>query len=497
MTQKQEKNDFLQAIDAMGEASVLVIGDMMLDRYVYGEATRISPESPVPVLKIARENKMLGGAGNTLANLAGLGVQAEIAALIGEDIAAFEIERMLSLLGAQGNLLMRSAERPTAVKTRFLAGHQQLLRTDMEVSEAIPEALEKSFKKRVMDSMKANPPRAIILSDYGKGLLTDKLVKAMLKEAQSRDIPVLVDPKGLDYRKYRGASLVTPNKKELSEATGGMAVNSDEEVILAAFKLMQECGIEAVLATRGKDGMTLVMHGVEPVHIRGIDQDVFDVSGAGDAVISTMAAGMVSGLSMNKAAELANLAGSVVVSKVGTAPIRATELRTAVSKQVTRSAALESPADAVETVRRWRAKDLKVGFTNGCFDILHAGHVTYLQEARKACDRLVVGLNHDNSVKILKGPQRPVHNQENRAAVLTALSSVDMVVLFGAYNDGDDNTAKELIAMLQPDYYFKGGDYDISEIPEATTVMDHGGQVKVLSLVKGQSTSNSLKKLKS
>ncbi len=480
---------------------VLVVGDIMLDRFVYGTVERISPESPVPVLSIGREERMLGGAGNALANLAGLGAQARIVSVVGDDAEGRLVRDKVKTLGFDDDLLITDSVWPTIVKTRFLAGHQQLLRTDQESKQAISSDAHEKVLRAVLKAL--DGVGAVLLSDYGKGVLTQNILNTVIKEAQDKDIPIIVDPKGADFSIYKGATVVTPNKKELSEAARGMAVSNDESIIAAAEKIINECGIEAVIATRSKDGMSVIQKGQSPAHIRSVgDIEVFDVSGAGDAVIATIAAGMAAGAELLQAAELANLAGSIVVTKVGTAPVRFEELQIALddssrsSLSRTRQAPLQGWDEASEDVKRWRARGLKVGFTNGCFDVLHKGHVSYLNEARQNCDRLIVALNRDESVCILKGPDRPVHDEDARAAVLGALGAVDMVVLFGAEEAGKDNTAIALLETLKPDVYFKGGDYNLEEIPEASTVQSYGGQVKVMGMHDGHSTTSSISKIK-
>ena len=283
----------------------------------------------------------------------------------------------------------------------------------------------------------------------------------------------------------------------MSDATRGLPTASDEEITTAAQNIIAECGIGAVIATRSKDGISVIAKNAAPFHARATENiEVFDVSGAGDTVIATIAAALAAGADLNAAAIIANAAGSIVVTKVGTAPIRAKELIEHLSESKSRKAPLAEWVEAAEQVRRWRAKGLKVGFTNGCFDILHYGHVSYLDEARGHCDRLIIGLNHDSSVKILKGEDRPVHDEVSRAAVLSALGAVDMVVLFGAAKKGDDNTAIELLKLLQPDIYFKGGDYKPEQIPEGPTVESYGGRVAVMPVYEGHSTTSSVKKIK-
>jgi D-beta-D-heptose 7-phosphate kinase/D-beta-D-heptose 1-phosphate adenosyltransferase len=452
---------------------------------------------------VAREETMLGGAGNALANLAGLGVKADMISIIGDDAEGRELTNIISGLGINADGLITDSARPTTVKTRYLAGHQQLLRTDFEKKHALEDSLANQILKSA--KQKLTSAKALIISDYGKGLLTPGLLKELIALAKSQGVPVIVDPKGQDFSIYKGATAITPNKKELSEATQGAAVSSDEDIVKAAERLISECGIESVISTRSADGMSVIQKGETPTHLRTADIEVFDVSGAGDSVIATVASALAVGGTLVEAAQLANLAGSVVVTKVGTAPIRMNELEAALMesgdmtskrKDRSRRAEILDWDAAAQQIKRWRARGLKVGFTNGCFDVLHVGHVSYLNDTRDHCDRLVMGLNTDSSIRILKGPDRPVHDENSRAEVLAALGSVDMVVMFGAKKDGDDNTAIKLLEALKPDLYFKGGDYTIDQIPEAPTVLKFGGEVKVMPVYEGHSSTNSIAKMK-
>jgi len=404
----------------MKSAPVLVIGDIMLDKFIYGNVERISPESPVPVLSIKREDQMLGGAGNALANLAGLRAAPHIISVIGEDDEGESLKSQLKSLNIDDKNLIIEKNRPTTVKTRYLAGHQQLLRSDFEHKTPMAE----STSEAVLAKAKALIPnvKALIISDYGKGLLSKDLIADIVKTANNAKVPVIVDPKGQDFSIYAGATAITPNKKELSEATKGSAVEQDADIITAANELIETCDIQSIIATRSKDGMSVIEKGKEPLHLRSSDIEVYDVSGAGDSVIATIAASLAAGGTLQDSASLANIAGSIVVTKVGTAPIRSNELTEALDsdlgdvlvKHYAKSKTLLRQADclqwdeAAERIKRWKAQGLKVGFTNGCFDILHSGHVRYLDQAREMCDRLVLGLNSDSSVKILKGPTRPI-----------------------------------------------------------------------------------------
>jgi D-beta-D-heptose 7-phosphate kinase / D-beta-D-heptose 1-phosphate adenosyltransferase len=502
-----------ETVLAMQNCAILAIGDIMLDRYVYGDAHRISPESPVPVLSIRNENLMLGGVGNVLANLAGLGAAVHVLAVTGRDLAAESVRRLVADRGADPRNLVELPDRPTTVKTRFLASHQQLLRTDFEKTEAITPAVGAALLAKAEALLPQ--VRAVVLSDYGKGLLTPEFIAALIKKAAAKNIPVLVDPKGSDYGIYKGAGIVTPNRKELSEATGGRPVKSDAEVVAAAQALMEQAGIGAVVATRSQDGMTVVRRAAkggfeEPVHLRTEAIEVFDVSGAGDTVIATLAAALAAGADLVAAAAIANVAAGLVVAKVGTAPVRRAELLAALDRKdldlrpresggmvidTAREAPLCNGDEASETVARWKARGLKVGFTNGCFDILHQGHVNYLNRARDRCDRLIIALNCDESVSRLKGAERPVNGEGARAAVIGALGAVDMVVLFGAQKAEDDKPVL-LIERLKPDIYFKGGDYTIQQLPEAPVVTAYGGEVAIMPLSEGHSTTATIKKMK-
>lgn len=497
---KPASPDLSGLLAALKGAPVLVVGDIMLDRFVYGSVDRISPESPVPVLAIKRAEAMLGGAGNTLANLAGLGAKAAIISVTGDDDNGCALQAKVKALGFDASGLLADAARPTIVKTRFLAGHQQLLRTDNESCTQVSQTITDKIISKTKDALKNS--KALVISDYGKGLLHKDLIAQLIALAKTAKVPVIVDPKGTDFTIYRGADIITPNRKELGDGSQGMATDTDEDVSNAAQHIIKSCGIGAVIATRSKDGMSVIRANEKTIHLRSRDIEVFDVSGAGDAVIATIAAALAAGGDVANAARLANLAGSIVVTKVGTAPVRFDELQTALDDDggfayAHKKAPLATRDESAEEAKRWRAKGLKVGFTNGCFDILHAGHVSYLNAARGQCDRLIVGLNCDTSVKILKGPTRPVHDEASRAAVLAALASVDMVVLFGAQKEGQDNTAIELLKALKPDLYFKGGDYaSVDEIPETPTVRACGGEVRLMPNFDGHSTTGSIGKIR-
>lgn len=480
-------------IKAARGQKILIVGDLMLDAFIYGDVERISPESPVPVLAIRKEDRMLGGAGNVFTNLCALGAEPLMFSVIGDDDAGRNALEVVRAFSKSPEGILADPSRPTTLKTRYLAQHQHLLRTDIEKTHALSPELEQKIITAVQAAMRS--AKAVVLSDYGKGVLTQSVIAAVIASAKEAGVPVLVDPKGRDYSIYRGASFVTPNRKELAEATTSASLKSDQEITMAAQKVLKDCGIGCVIATRSEDGMSVIGNS-EPLHLRAQVREVFDVSGAGDTVIATLAAMLAAGADIAMAARIANIAAGIAVSKVGTTPVRTEEILNALSGQAnhSRQARLASRDDAREQVRIWQAQGLKVGFTNGCFDIIHKGHVNYLEQARSRCDRLIVGLNHDASVRILKGPTRPINDEKARAAVIGSLSSVDLVALFGATKTGEDNTPCALIEELRPDIFFKGGDYTIDQLPEAKVVQAYGGAVEIMGLEDGFSTTNIIAK---
>lgn len=485
--------DMLNMLNAAKGQTIIVVGDLMLDLFVYGDVERISPESPVPVLSVRKQDYMLGGAGNVLTNLLALGLNPVVFALVGEDAEAGIVFDLVKKNGAGTNGIMQDSSRPTTLKTRYLARHQHLLRTDIEKTHAVPADLEKSMIAAIEKAIAS--AKAVVVSDYGKGVLSKAVLNAVIRAAKHSNIPVLVDPKGHDYSIYNGADYVTPNRKELGEATASANLKSDADIVTAARKLIAQSGIGCVIATRSEDGMSVIGKG-DPIHLHTKAQEVFDVSGAGDTVIATLAAMLAAGADIVTAATIANEAAGIAVSKVGTAPVRGEELRQRLNgdRHEGRQARLLGEQAALDQIRKWQAQGLKVGFTNGCFDIIHKGHVNYLDQARSHCDRLVLALNSDASVRILKGPTRPINDEEARAAVIGSLSSVDLVVLFGATKAGEDNTPCALIEKLRPDIFFKGGDYTIDKLPEAKVVQAYGGVVNIMGLEDGFSTTNIISK---
>jgi D-beta-D-heptose 7-phosphate kinase/D-beta-D-heptose 1-phosphate adenosyltransferase len=481
-----DRNDLLAALDRLAGASVLVIGDIMLDRYVYGDVERVSPEAPVPILTVMRETEMLGGAGNVARNIAELGARALCIGVAGDDADAAKVAELLESC-APGSILARDASRPTTRKTRFIAGVQQMMRADRECTHDMSAEIE----RQLIASLRSAKAGAVVLSDYGKGALTPAVIAAAFAAASRHKIPVLVDPRGLGYARYRGAALVTPNRKELHEASGRPTA-SDAEVEAAARHIQGSCGIAAVLGTRGPEGMTLVDEAGGVHHIAAEAREVFDVSGAGDTVIATVAAGLAAGLPLLDAVKIANCAAGIVVGKAGTAVASRAEIAEALRRQEGRSPAakITGRARALTQIEAWRRRGQRIGFTNGCFELLHPGHLHLIGQARRACDRLVVGLNSDSSVRRLKGEGRPVRDEAARAAVLSALADVDLVTIF------DEDTPAALIAAIRPDVLVKGADYTLDKVVGADLVQAHGGRVLLAELLPGHSTTATVAKLR-
>jgi len=485
---KNEVSDSARLIEALSGATVACVGDLMLDRFIYGSVDRVSPEAPIPVLRVERESAMIGGAGNVAANVAALGARCLLTGVVGDDEAGERARELIArAIGRSGDVIVEPG-RPTTVKTRLIAGRQQLLRADQETTRAVSSASIAA----VISAVRRDLPRikALILSDYGKGVLQPDTVQRLIELGWEAGIPVIVDPKGKDYGVYRGASVVTPNRKELSEAAG-MAVDDDASVVAACRRVIEASGVMAVVATRSERGMTVVTATGGVDHLPAQAREVFDVSGAGDTVVAVLAAALATGAPLTEAARVANLAGGVVVGKVGTAVVRASELLDEIHERAWRRSGskVQDVPIAVETLERRRAMGERIGFTNGCFDLLHPGHLSLLRQAKAECDVLVVGLNSDASVRRLKGPSRPVRDQASRAVVLAALSMVDLIVIF------DEDTPEKLIKALAPDVLVKGADYTVDKVVGADFVLARGGRVVLAELVPGQSTTATIERM--
>jgi len=478
-----QESDLIALIGRLASSRVVCVGDLMLDAYVEGTVERVSPEAPVPVLAVRREGTMPGGAGNVAMNLAALGVGADVVGVVGDDPDG---ERLQGLLGSSGRLVA-SGHRRTTLKTRYLAAGQQLLRADRDDTAALSDGEIVAIADAAGQAL--DGAGALILSDYGKGVVCQPVIDAVLKAAGERGVPVVVDPKGTDFARYRGADVVTPNRAELSAASG-QAVDDDDSAVKAARAIIDRCGIGAVLATRGEKGMTLVTP-TAVHHLPAQAREVFDVVGAGDTVVAVFAAGLGAGAPLERAAELANIAAGLVVAKVGTAVTRPEELFTALQDSTLHSleAKILPRASLIDRAEAWRRKGMRVGFTNGCFDILHPGHVSLLAQARAGGDRLIVGLNSDASVARLKGPDRPIQPQTSRAVVLASLSSVDAIVIF------DEDTPLDLITTLRPDVLVKGADYSLDQVVGAAEMASWGGEVLLADIVDGHSTSATISRM--
>lgn len=465
---------------------VLVVGDIMLDRYIHGEVERISPEAPVPVIRHAQRYERAGGAANVAMNLAGLGCKAILAGLWGDDSEQRELAGILERVGVDPVGVV-SSSLPTISKTRIVGRMQQLLRLDIESREAPPEMEANRLRERATELV--DKVNAVILSDYAKGALTDRLCESVIREARDKGVPVLVDPKTKDFSKYNGATTVCPNLGELSAATE-VSVHNLEALLEAGQAIMAEHDLQYLTVTMSEKGITLLRRNSR-YHSPARAREVFDVSGAGDTVIATLAAGLAGGLKIETAVELANLAAGIVVGKMGTVPIAQHELIAALtpSVEITAGEKILDLERARRRVAEWRASGETIVFTNGCFDLLHVGHITLLEDCRKFGTKLVLGLNTDSSVNRLKGPTRPIVGQRERARVMAALAAVDAVVLF------DEDTPLELIRALKPDVLVKGGDYTVETVVGHEDVIASGGRVEIVPTVQGFSTTNIVKKL--
>ncbi len=481
--------DFDKHLADIAGQTVLCIGDLMLDEFVYGEVSRISPEAPTPVLAVKRSELMIGGAGNVARNLVALGARCVFVGVVGEDDAGRALTEALdgySLIQAR---LVIDVARQTTRKVRFVSEHfsTHLLRADWEMAAPVDRETEEALIGSVVDALPG--AGAVILSDYAKGALTPRVIRAVIDAANAADKPVVVDPKGRDYSIYRGATLITPNRQELADATHS-AARTDDEIAAAAADLGASLDAKAVLVTRSEDGMTLInVDGA--VHVPAYPVRVRDVSGAGDTVVAVLAAMLAMNADFESAMRAANAAAAVVVGKRGTATLTVAELRSRIlpaSTLAPEEKIVFDWAQLDEHLVAWRRQGLRIGFTNGCFDLLHPGHVRLLTAARAACDRLVLGLNGDASVTRLKGPGRPVQPVEARAEVLAALEAVDLVVVF------DEDTPLELIARVEPTVLVKGGDYTRDQVVGAELVESLGGQVVLVDLVPGHSTTDMVKR---
>jgi D-beta-D-heptose 7-phosphate kinase/D-beta-D-heptose 1-phosphate adenosyltransferase len=477
----KDKLTLINWIEKFSEARVLTIGDVMLDRFVYGQISRISPEAPVPVLWSERTELTLGGAGNVVRNLCAIGSRVSFVSVVGADSYGHLIQNMLLSLGIRLSLVVEQS-RGTTVKTRFIAGQQQVLRVDEETTHWIEETTRKQVLQHIRDVIDGCD--IVLLSDYRKGLLCQEIIQSTIEFAKGSGKDVLVDPKGLDFTRYQGANVLTPNVRELHEATL-LPVDSDDAVVKASRTLIHTCHVEAILATRGPEGMSLIEATGDVTHLPAEIREVFDVSGAGDTVIAVLAAAVSAGAPLPEAAELANVAAGIVVGKVGTAVVYPRELIQVLRyRELSSAEAKVLPLESAhELVGLWRLKGYRIGFTNGVFDLLHHGHLSLLSQASQVCDRLIVGLNGDLSVRRLTG-EDPLQNETTRGAILASLELVNMVIIF------QEDTPMRLLEALRPDVLIKGGNYRIEEVIGGDLVRHYGGEV-VLADVDDIYTTNS------
>ena len=478
----------LHMLPAFSARLVLVLGDVMLDRYVLGEVRRISPEAPIPVLRAEQRRAVPGGAANVARNIASLGARAILVGVAGADAAAGELDALLRAMGPIVPDLVRDASRPTTVKTRFMSGPHQLLRLDEEASGPIAadveDAVLAAFARALPDC------DVVVLSDYAKGVLTDRVLAQAIAQACRAGVPVIADPKRATFSAYRGVSVLTPNLSEVARATS-IHDDDDAAVEAAARAACAQADAAAVIVTRSERGLTLVRSHGPALHIPTRARAVADVSGAGDTFVAALAIMLGGGASFDDAAVIANVAAGVSVGKAGTAAVEHAELAAALHQRelLAIDDKVAELGPALARIASWRAEGLRVGFTNGCFDLIHPGHVRLLAKSRAACDRLVVGLNTDASVARLKGPTRPVQNETARATVMASIASADLVILF------DEDTPERLIEAICPNVLIKGADYRVDQVVGAGFVQQHGGRVVLIDLEEGHSTTGTIQRM--
>jgi len=466
---------------------VLVVGDLMLDEYVWGKVDRISPEAPVQVVEVSRDDLRLGGAGNVINNLATLGARVTVASVLGDDEDGRLLRQQLDGLGVDTAGIVLASGRTTSRKTRVLASNQQIVRIDRETHAEITPDQERQLADRILAALPSC--QAVLVSDYLKGVLPESLLQTLISAGRSHGIPVIVDPKGNDYRKYRGATVLTPNRKE-AQVASGVAIHDQASLCRAGLTLREKLDLEALVLTRSEEGMSLFFRDGRDVHLPTEAREVFDVSGAGDTVLAIIGLGLAAGLPLDDAARLSNLAAGIVVGKVGTSTVAPAEILEAVGRQHhDADLKIHDRRELARLLEERRRRGDTIVFTNGCFDLLHVGHVKYLQAARKLGSLLVLGLNSDTSIRRLKGPKRPLISEEERAHILAALDCIDYVVIFS------EDTPLELISVLKPDILVKGGDYTPEGVVGKELVESWGGRIELIRFVDGKSTTNIIEKI--
>ncbi|MCA8979938.1 MAG: D-glycero-beta-D-manno-heptose-7-phosphate kinase [Planctomycetes bacterium] len=480
------RSKLLGLLDGLGSPTVLIVGDLMIDRYVNGEVTRISPEAPIAVLAARRAEEKLGGAGNVAWNLRSMGAEVDLLGVIGTDSWGDNLRKLLEDAGVHVDGLVTDPSRPTALKTRMMSGVQQMLRVDWEDASPVRGATHDAVLERVAELVARAD--AVVLSDYGKGVLTPEVLEAVIHAGRAKGVPVLVDPKGTDFTRYRGATLMTPNRKE-AEGALGRKLPDLAAVAEGAQDLIATADLDATLITLGSEGIyyrtAKGAAGHDPAQARA----VFDVTGAGDTVVAHLALYLAAGFTLSDAVTLANQAAGIVVGRLGTNAVTREELRARLNEnQPTTGKVLENEEQLQAQLAQWRNEGRQIVFTNGCFDIIHKGHVDYLRFARSKGDVLLVGVNDDASVRRLKGSTRPVNPLEDRMTVLAAMEMVDAVTSFS------EDTPKEIIERVTPNVLVKGEDWADKGVVGREWVEQHGGQVHLAPLVQGRSTTSILER---
>ena len=475
-------------ISRFGNCRILVIGDLMIDEYLWGKVDRISPEAPVQVVSVLRESTTLGGAGNVVNNLRALGASVAVAGVIGAGSNAHFLLKAFRELGVDTAGLIQDPERPTTKKTRIIAGHQQVLRIDRETRHDISEENANTLTEFVGDH--TSDFDVLLLSDYSKGLLSARLLQQVIGLARKNNKIVIADPKGLNFKKYAGVTMITPNKKEASLAAG-IEIVDDRSLMAAGQKLLADIGVENVLITCGKEGMVLFEHGKKPYQITAQAREVFDVSGAGDTVLAVLGLSLAAGASFPEAASLANVAAGIVVGKVGTATVSMDELRMALEPSVGALAVKQKTlSDLIPIVDRLRAEGKTIVMTNGCFDLLHVGHIKLLSASKKMGDLLIVAIDDDDSVRTLKGNDRPIINAQERARIISALDCVDYITIFST------NDLEQVIETIRPDVLTKGSNYTTRTVQGREIVERSGGRVVLIPITDPVSSTKIINQIR-
>jgi D-beta-D-heptose 7-phosphate kinase/D-beta-D-heptose 1-phosphate adenosyltransferase len=479
--------ELAQLVRRFAQAHVLILGDVMLDRYVSGTASRLSPEAPIPVLRPTTRRATLGGAANVALNIATLGGQASLVGVIGDDPEGSELTNLLGSSGIVPHLIVAPG-RPTTAKTRFMAGTHQLLRLDEESTAEVDAVTADNVLSAFTEAIDAAD--IVVLSDYAKGVLSDAVLSGALERARAYGRVLIADPKRIDFAAYRGATVLTPNEQEVRQATRIDAAE-DAEAVRAGQCALEDTGCQAVVVTRSAKGLTLVRRDAPALHLPTRAREVADVSGAGDTLVAALAVALGADAALPEAAMLANVTAGISVGKPGTATVSQEELLGVLHLEdlIASDRKIVDRAEATQRAAAWRAQGRRVGFANGCFDLIHPGHIRLLSEARARCDRLIVALNTDASVKRLKGPTRPLQNETARATVMASLAPVDLVVLF------DEDTPMQLIKALRPDVLVKGADYSIDQVVGADLVQSWGGTVLLVELQAGHSTTGTIRRM--